>query len=66
MHYFTDHPYKLKKGLHIAKFSVVTPEQMKYVKLVGTASTWQILQNDQVQAAHYVSSLIITRKSAIL
>ena len=25
---FTDHPYKLKKGLNIAKFSVMTPEQM--------------------------------------
>ena len=29
---FTDHPYKLKKGLHIASFSVMTPEQKKYVK----------------------------------
>ena len=25
---FTDHPNKLKKGLHIANFSVMTPEQM--------------------------------------
>ena len=55
---FTDHPYKLKKGLHIANFSVMTPEQMKYVKPVDPASTWHLLQNDQEQAAHYVSSLI--------
>ena len=55
---FTDHPYKLKKGLHIANFSVLTPEQMKYVKPVDPASTWHLLQNDQEQAAHYVSSLI--------
>ena len=55
---FTDHPYKLKKGLHIANFSVMTPEQMKYVKPVVPASTWHLLQNDQEQAAHYVSSLI--------
>ena len=51
---FTDHPYKLEKGLHIANFSVMTPEQMKYVKPVDPASTWHLLQNDQEQAAHYV------------
>ena len=39
---FTDHPYKLKKGLHIANFSVMTPEQMKYVKPVDPASTWHL------------------------
>ena len=36
---FTDQPYKLKKGLHIASFSVMTPEQIKYVKPVDPAST---------------------------
>ena len=60
---FTDHPYKLKKGLHIANFSVMTPEQMKYVKPVDPASTWHLLQNDQEQAAHYVSSLIKTNRN---
>ena len=60
---FTDHPYQLKKGLHIANFSVMTPEQMKYVKPVDPASTWHLLQNDQEQAAHYVSSLIKTNKN---
>ena len=60
---FTDHPYKLKKGLHIANFSVMTPEQMKYVKSVDPASTWHLLQNDQEQAAHYVSSLIKTNRN---
>ena len=44
---FTDHPYKVKKGLHIANFSVMTPEQMKYVKPVDPASTWHLMQNDQ-------------------
>ena len=48
---FTDHPYKLKKGFHIASFSVMTPEQMKYVKSVDPASTWHLLQNAQEQAA---------------
>ena len=60
---FTDHPYKLKKGLHIANFSIMTPEQMKYVKPVDPASTWRLLQNDQEQAAHYVSSLIKTNRN---
>ena len=60
---FPDHPYKLKKRLHIANFSVMTPEQMKYVKPVDPASTWHLLQNDQEQAAHYVSSLIKTNRN---
>ena len=60
---FTDIPYKLKKGLHIANFSIITPEQMKYVKPVDPATTWYLLQNDQKQAAHYVSSLIKTNKN---
>ena len=60
---FTDHPYKPKKGLHIANFSVMTPEQMKYVKPIDPASTWHFLQQDQEQAAHYVSSLIKANKS---
>ena len=58
-----DHPYKLKKGLHIANFSVMTTEQMKYVKPVDPASTWHLLQNDHEQAAHYVSSLIKINKN---
>ena len=49
---FTNYPYKLKKGLHIANFSVMTPEQMKYVKPIDPASTWHLLQQDQEQAAH--------------
>ena len=60
---FTDHPYKQKKGLHIANFSVMTPEQMKYVKPIDPASTWHLLQNDQEQAAHYISSLIKTNRN---
>ena len=37
---FTDQPYKLKKGLHIANFSVMTPEQMKHVRPIDPVSTW--------------------------
>ena len=60
---FTDHPYKPKKGLHIANFSVMTPAQMKYVKPIDPASTWHFLQQDQEQASHYVSSLIKANKN---
>ena len=59
---FTNHPYKFKKGLHFTSFSVMKPEQMKDIKQVDPASTWHLLQNDQVQTAHYVSSLIKTNK----
>ena len=59
---FTDHPYNFEKGLYIASVSVMTPEQMKYVKPVDPASTWYLLQNDQEQAAHYVSSIIKTEE----
>ena len=60
---FMNHPCKLKKGLHIANFGVMTPEQMKNVKPVDPVSPWHFLQNDQDQAAHYVSSLIKTEKN---
>ena len=36
----------------------MTPELMKYVKPVDPISFWRFLQNDQKQAARYVSSLI--------
>ena len=66
---FTDHPYKLKKGLHIAKFANFSvmgqfqSEQIKDVKPVDPVSTWHLLQNDREHAAHYVSSLIKTNKN---
>ena len=37
---------------------------MKYVKPVDPASTWHLLQNDQEQAAQYVSSFIKTNKNS--
>ena len=60
---FTYHTYKLRKRIHTASFSVMTPEQMKYVKPVDPASTWHLLQNDREQAALYVSTLIKTNKN---
>ena len=36
---------------------------MKHVKPVDPASTWLLLQKDQEQALHYVSSLIKTNRN---
>ena len=59
---FTDHPYTLKRGSHIANFSVMTPGQMKYVKPIDPVTTWHLLQDDPENAAFYVSSLIKSSK----
>ena len=58
----TDHPYTLKRGSHIANFSVMTPGQMKYVKPIDPVTTWHLLQDDPENAAFYVSSLIKSSK----
>ena len=55
---FFDQPYKLKKGLHIANFSVLTPEQMKHVKPIDLVSTWHLLNENEEDAIYYVSSLL--------
>ena len=55
---FSDQPYKLKKGLHIANFSVLTPEQMKHVKPIDPVSTWHLLNENEEDAIYYVSSLL--------
>ena len=55
---FTDHPYTLKRGWHIANFSVMAPGQTKYVKPIDIVTTWHLLQDDPENAAIYVSSLI--------
>ena len=55
---FTDQPYKLKKGTHIANFSVMTPEQMKYVRPIDPVSTWHLLNENEEDAICYISSLL--------
>ena len=59
---FTDHSYTLKRGSHVANFSVMTPGQMKYVKPIDPVTTWHLLQDDPENAAFYVSSLIKSSK----
>ena len=36
---FTDHPYTLRWGSQVANFSVLTPDQMKYVKPIDPVTT---------------------------
>ena len=55
---FTDQPYKLKKGLHTANFSVMTPEQMKHVRPIDPVSTWHLLNENEKDAIYYISSLL--------
>ena len=55
---FTDQPYKLKKGMQIANFSVMTPEQMKHVRPIDPVSTWHLLNENEEDAVHYFSSLL--------
>ena len=58
---FTNQLYKLKKGLHIANFSVMTPEQMKYVRPIHPVSTWHLL--NEKGAVYYISSLLKTNRN---
>ena len=44
-----DYPYTLKKGTHIANFSILTPEQTKHIRAVMTI--------------HYINSLVKTSKT---
>ena len=37
---FTGQLFRLKKGLHIAKFAALTPEQLKKVQTVDPVTTW--------------------------
>ena len=60
---FTDQSHTIKRGSHVANFSVLTPEQMKYVKPIDPVTTWHLLQDNPENAAYYASSLIESPKS---
>ena len=59
---FFDSPYTLKRGTQVANFTVLTPEQMKYVKPIDPVTTWHVLQDNPENAAFYASSLIKSTK----
>ena len=60
---FPEQPYTIRRGSHIANFSVLTPEQMKYVKPIDPVTKWHLLQDNPENAAYYVSSLIKSPKN---
>ena len=41
---FSNQPYSLKKGLHIANFLVLFPEHLKNIQPVDPVATWYLLQ----------------------
>ena len=54
----TDQHYKLKKALHIANFSVMTPEQFRHVKSKDQESTWHPQNENEEDTQYYVSILL--------
>ena len=59
---FTHSPYTLKRRTQVATLTVLTPEQMKYVKPINPVTTWHLLQANPENAAHCASSLIKSTK----
>ena len=58
-----DHPYTLKKRTHVANFSTLTTEQMKYIRNVNLTSVRHLLNNNHDDASHYIRSLLKTYKT---
>ena len=59
---FTGFPYTLKRGTQVATVTVLTPEQMKYVKPIDPVTTWHLLQDKAENAAYCASSFIKSTK----
>ena len=60
---FLDHHYTLKKGTHIANFSILTPEQTKHIQPVNPTSVRHLLNNSHDDAIHYINSRLKTSKN---
>ena len=60
---FTYQPYKLKKGLLIANFSVIIPEQKKHVKPKEPVATWHLLNENDEDAIYYISILLTANRN---
>ena len=60
---FLDHPYTLKKGTHIANFSILTPEQTKHIRPVNPTSVRHLPNINHDDAIHYINSLLKTSKT---
>ena len=55
---FLHHPYTLKKGRHMANFSILTPEQTKHIRPVNPTSVRHLLNNNDDDSIHYINSLL--------
>ena len=60
---FLHHPNTLKRGTHIANFSILTPEQMKHIRPVNPTSVRHLLNNNHDDAIHCMNSLLKTSKT---
>ena len=60
---FLDHTYTLKKGTHLANFSILTPEQTKHIRPVNPTSVKHLLNQYHDDAIHYINSLLETSKN---
>ena len=60
---FLDHPYTFKKGTNIANFSILTPEQTKYIRPVNPTSVRHLLKNNHDDDIHYINSPLKTSKT---
>ena len=60
---FLDHPYALKMGTHIVKFSILIPEQTKLIRPVNPTPVRHLLNNNHDDATHYVYCLSKTSKT---
>ena len=59
---FLDHTYIIKKGTHMANFSILTPEQTKHNRPVNPTSVPHLLNSNHDDAIHYINSLLKTSK----
>ena len=59
---FLDHPFTLKKGTHIASFSILTLEQTKHIRPVNPTSVRHLMNNSHEDAILYINSLLKTSK----
>ena len=55
---FTEHRYTLKKVSHIATFSILTPEQAKYIETINLAPLHYLLDTNYDYAFQYVNSVL--------
>ena len=60
---FIDHPYTLKKGTHMANFSILTPEQTKHIRPVNPTSVRHLQNNNHDDAIPYINSLLKSTKT---